>query len=59
MYQAKSLSNRLYLKERFHKLQIEEGTKIFDYLSALNEIVSELKSIEVKIDDENKALRLI
>ena len=42
MYQAKSLSNRLYLKEQFYKLQMEEGTKISEHLSALNEIVSEL-----------------
>ncbi|KAE8665938.1 hypothetical protein F3Y22_tig00112523pilonHSYRG00165 [Hibiscus syriacus] len=59
MYQAKSLSNRLYLKEKFHKLQMEEGTKISDHLSALNGIVSELESIGVEIDDEDKALRLI
>ena len=59
MYQAKSLSNRLYLKEQFHKLQMEEGTKISDHLSALNGIVSELESIGVKIDDEDKALRPI
>ena len=38
---------------------MEEGTKISDHLSALNGIVSELKSIGVKIDDEDKALRLI
>ena len=32
MYQAKSLSNRLYLKEQFHKLQMKEGTKFFTTL---------------------------
>ena len=42
IYQAKSLSNRLHLKEQFHKLQMEEGTKIFDHLNAFNGIVSEL-----------------
>ena len=59
MYQAKSLSNRLYLKEQFFKLQMEEGTKFFDHLSVLNGIFFELQSIGVKIDDEDKALRLI
>ena len=59
MYLAKSVSNKLYLKEQFHKLQMEEGTKNSDHLNALNVIVSELKSIRVKIDDEDKALRLI
>ena len=59
LYQAKSISNRLYLKEQFHKLQMDEGTTISDHLSVLNGIVSELESLKVKIDDEDKALRLI
>jgi hypothetical protein len=33
--------------------------KIFDHLSALNDIVFELKAIRVKIDDEDNALRFI
>ncbi|KAF7833174.1 Zinc finger, CCHC-type [Senna tora] len=38
---------------------MNEGTKISDHLSTLNGIVSELEYIGVKIDDEDKALRLI
>ena len=38
---------------------MEEGTKISDHLCALNGIIYELESIGVKIDDEDKALRLI
>ena len=38
---------------------MDEGTKISDHLSALNGIVSELESIGVKMDDDDKALRLI
>ncbi|XP_022145135.1 uncharacterized protein LOC111014651 [Momordica charantia] len=38
---------------------MEEGTKILDHLSNLNSIIFELEAIEVKIDDEDKALRLI
>ena len=36
-----------------------EGTKIFDHLSVLNGIVSELEAIGVKIEDGDKALRLL
>ncbi|KAF3617937.1 putative leucine-rich repeat receptor-like protein kinase-like [Capsicum annuum] len=54
LYQTKSISNRLYLKEQFHKLQMAEGTTISGYLSVLNGIVSELESIGVKIDDERQ-----
>ena len=38
---------------------MEEGTKISNHLSALNGIASELEYIGVKIDDKDKALRLI
>lgn len=59
MYQAKSISNRLYLKEQFHTLRMVEGTKISDHLGILNGIVSELEVIGEKMGDEDKALRLI
>lgn len=59
MYQAKGVSNRVYLKEQFHTLRMNEGTTISDHLSVLNGIVSELEAIGVKIDDEDIALRLI
>ena len=59
LYQTKGVSNRVYLKEQFHTLQMKEGTSISDHLSVLNGIVSELESIGVKIDDEDQALRLI
>ena len=59
LYQAKGISNRLYLKERFHTLRMDEGTKISDHLSVLNGIVSQLEAIEVKVDEKDKALRLI
>ncbi|KAL9462737.1 hypothetical protein AB3S75_000693 [Citrus x aurantiifolia] len=36
-----------------------EGTKISDHLSVHNGIVSELEAIGVKIEDEDKALRLL
>ncbi|KAK6151362.1 hypothetical protein DH2020_013997 [Rehmannia glutinosa] len=59
LYQAKGISNRLYLKEQFHTLWMNEGSKISDHLSTLNGIISELETIGVKIEDEDKALRLI
>ncbi|XP_057795664.1 11S globulin subunit beta-like [Salvia miltiorrhiza] len=59
LYQAKGISNRLYLKEQFHTLRMDEGVKISDHLSILNGIISELESIGAKIEDEDKALRLI
>ncbi|CAK8569629.1 unnamed protein product [Lathyrus sativus] len=38
---------------------MDEHMKVFDHLSVLNGIVSELETIGVKIYDEDKTLRLI
>lgn len=38
---------------------MDEHTKVFGHLSDFNGIVYELKTIRVKIDDEDKALRLV
>lgn len=59
LYQAKGISNRLLLKEKFHNLRMGNDTKISDHLSNINEIVSELEAIGVKIEEEDVALRLI
>jgi hypothetical protein len=59
MYQTKGISNRVYLKEQFHTLRMNEGATISNHLSVLNGIVSELETLGVKMDDEDKALRLI
>lgn len=47
------------MNELFHTLRIAEGTKIFDHFSVLNGIVTELEVIRVKIDNEDKAFRLL
>lgn len=59
LYQKKGVSNRVYLKEQFHTLRMDEGMKISDHLSVLNSIVSELEAIGVKVEEEDIALRLI
>ncbi|RZC76938.1 hypothetical protein C5167_001142 [Papaver somniferum] len=59
LYMTNTRSNRLYLKEQFHTLKMAEGTSIANHLSVLNSIVSELEALEVTVNDEDKALRLI
>ena len=59
MYQVKSLSNWLYIKEQFHTLCMEMGKRISDHLSILNDIILDLEAIGVMISNEDKALLLI
>ena len=59
IYQAKSLSNWLYLKEQFHTLHMEKGKRISGHLSILNDIIFDLEAIGVMISNEDKTLLLI
>jgi hypothetical protein len=38
---------------------MDEGTSIRDYVNKFNTIISDLKDIEVKIDEEDQALMLL
>lgn len=59
LYQINGVSNCLLLKEQLYSLCMDEHTKVSYHLRVLNGIVSELETIGVKIDDKDKALRLI
>jgi hypothetical protein len=56
IYMTKSLTNRLYLKQRLYTFRMKEGTPIKDHLDELNRIIMDLKNIDVSIDDEDQAL---
>ena len=56
IYMTKSLTNRLYLKQRLYTFRMREGTPVKDHLDELNKIIMDLKNIDVKIDDEDQAL---
>jgi len=56
---TKSLTNKLYLKQRLFTLRMKEGTPIKDHLDKLNKILMDLKNIDVRIDEEDQALILL
>ena len=55
----KSLSNKLFMKKQLYSLQMKEGTPILQHLNAFNRILSDLLALEVKLEEEDKALLLI
>src|SRR3954465_1206486 len=59
LYMIKSLSNQLYMKKQLYCLCMEEGTPILQHLNAFNKIVSDLLALEVKMEEEDKALILL
>ena len=59
LYTKKSMAKRLATKKKLYTLQMEEGSSIFDHIDAFNKIILDLEDINVKIDDENKAIILL
>jgi len=58
-YKLKSLTSRLYLTERLVGLQMMEEADFNQHLDKFNKVTTELDSLEVKIEEEDKALLLL
>ena len=56
---TKSLANKIRLKERLCTFSMAEGTPIKNHLDEFNYIIIDLESLDVKIEDEDKALLLV
>jgi len=56
---TKSLSNKLYLKKQLYGLRMKEGTTVLEHLNFFNKVISELLAVDIKSDEEDKALILL
>ena len=59
LYMTKSLSNKLYLKKQLYRLRMKEGIAVLEHLNFFNKVISELLTVDVKIDEEDKVLILL
>jgi hypothetical protein len=59
LYMTNSLANKLHLKERLYTICMLEGTSMQSHLNEFNSIIVNLESLDVKIDDEDKAILLV
>ena len=59
LYTKKSMAKSLATKKKLYTLQMEEGSSILDHIDAFNKIILDLEDINVKIDDEDKAMILL
>ena len=50
LYQSKSLVNRLFLQNKLYHLRMEDGDSMTDHLNVFNTLVSELISIDSKME---------
>ena len=56
---TKSLTNRLYLKERLFGFKVQEGQSLDDNIDDFNKIIFDLKNIGVKMEDEDQTVILL
>ena len=56
LYMKKSLTSRLYLKQRLYTLKMREGTPVQEHLDEFNKIVLDMKNLDIKLEDEDQAL---
>ena len=59
LYLKKSLSNCLLLKARFFTFKMQDHHKLQDHINEFNKLCLDLENINVKYDDEDKALVLL
>eukprot|EP00253_Pinus_taeda_P020546 PITA_20546 len=59
LYQSKSLVNKLFLRKKLYNLRMKDGDSATEHLNAFNTVVSQLLSVDIKISDEDKCIRLL
>ena len=59
LYLTKSLSNKLYLKKQLYGLCMNEKTTVLEHLNFFNKVISELLPVDVKINEEDKTMKLL
>ncbi|KAM0966633.1 hypothetical protein ACFX2C_022364 [Malus domestica] len=59
LYIAKSLTNKLHLKRKLYKLKMDEGGNLMDHMNEFNGYLDQLRKVDVKVEEEDKALLLL
>lgn len=59
LYIAKSLTNKLHLKRKLYKLKMDEGGNLMDHMNVFNGYLDQLRKVDVKVEEEDKALLLL
>ncbi|KAF1897303.1 hypothetical protein Lal_00035006 [Lupinus albus] len=46
-------------KQRLNGLKMQEGTDLHQHLNTFNQVINDLQKLDVKVDDEDKAIILL
>ncbi|KHN15606.1 Retrovirus-related Pol polyprotein from transposon TNT 1-94, partial [Glycine soja] len=59
MYKKPSTTNKVYLMRWLFNLKMGEGISVTDHINEFNTILAQLESVQIKFEDEVKALILL
>ncbi|KAL8523215.1 hypothetical protein ACS0TY_013255 [Phlomoides rotata] len=59
LYQTKSVSNKLYVKQKLLDFKMSEGKDLNEQLDTFNRYIDDLEDLDVKLEDDDKALMLL
>eukprot|EP00253_Pinus_taeda_P009961 PITA_09961 len=59
IYMTKSLTNITYLERQLYNLRMKEVSKVAQHLNVFNRHICQLTNMEVKIEEEDKAISLL
>ncbi|KAL8490772.1 hypothetical protein ACS0TY_022680 [Phlomoides rotata] len=59
LYQTKSVSNKLYVKQKLLDFRMSDGKDLNEQLDIFNRYIDDLEDLDVKIEDDDKALMLL
>jgi hypothetical protein len=59
VHEAKTISNKLFLRRRFFTIKMQEGDEMLVHINTVKALADQLRSIEVNITDEDVYIVLI
>jgi len=59
LYMTKSLAHRQFLKQQLYSFKMVESNTVTEQLTEFNKMLDDLENIEVKLEDEDKAILLL
>ncbi|KAL4284674.1 hypothetical protein GQ457_16G014350 [Hibiscus cannabinus] len=58
-FMSRTVTTKLYLNQRLYGLKMQEGHDLAQHVNVFNQIITDLIQLDVKIEDEDKAMILL
>jgi hypothetical protein len=59
LYQSKYLVNKLFLRKKLYLLRMSDGILVTEHLNAINTMLIQLSSVDIKITDEEMCIIIL